>query len=205
MWRPLIFEFPEDSRFLAEDVQFLLGDSILISPIVYEGANSIDAKFPAGIWYDWKDGTAISGPTTQTLQANLTEIPIHVRAGSIIPLKSPKLTISDTYNTPFGLLVALDKNGTASGRLYIDDGHSIEQGTTTNINFSFSHGTLAAKGQFDYQESTKLEKISVLGGNFTMALVNDKKYHIQKDGKTGASVAQGFQIDLTSSFTVQFK
>ncbi|CAM0142249.1 hypothetical protein VKS41_002270 [Umbelopsis sp. WA50703] len=205
VWRPLIFEFPEDNRFLAEDVQFMLGDSILISPIVYQGANSIDAKFPAGVWYDWKDGTAISGPTTQTLHANLTEIPIHIRGGSIIPLKSPMLTITDTYSSPYGLLVALDKNGTADGRLYIDDGHSIKQDRTSNINFSFSQGTLSAKGQFDYEEKTKLEKVSVLGGNFATAVVDGKEYQLQKDGSTGASVAQGFQIDLTSSFTVQFK
>lgn len=205
VWRPLIFEYPNDDRFLAEDVQFLIGDSVLVSPIVVENATSIHAKFPTGVWYDWYNGKAVSGPTSQTIEAPLTHIPLHVRGGSILPLKTPKLTIDDTFATPYELLVALDKSGKASGRLYIDDGHSIQQEKTSDINFAFAHGKLSAKGQFEYHEKTKLEKIAVLGGSYKNAIVNGKSYKLKKDATTGASVAQGFKIDLTKPFSVQFK
>lgn len=203
VWRPLIFEYPNDDRFLAEDVQFLIGDSVLVSPIVVENATSIHAKFPNGVWYDWYTGAAVAGGSSKTVEAPLTHIPIHVRGGAILPLKTPELTIEDTFATPYELLVALDKNGKASGRLYIDDGHSINQPKTSDINFSFAHGKLSAKGHFGYQELTKLEKIAVLGASYKNAVVNGKAYKLKKDS-TGASVAQGFKIDLTKPFSVQF-
>ncbi|CAM0137160.1 hypothetical protein VKS41_008740 [Umbelopsis sp. WA50703] len=204
VWRPLIFEYPNDDAFLAEDVQFMMGDSVLISPIVVENATSIDAKFPTGVWYDWYNGKAVHGPTTKTLHADLTTIPVHVRGGSILPLKTPEMTISATYATPYELLVALDKNGKANGRLYIDDGHSIEQQGTSNINFSVSNGKLTAKGSFGYHEKTKLEKIAILGDTYRHAVVDKKIYPLRKNATTGAYVASGFKIDLNKAFTVNF-
>jgi alpha-glucosidase len=204
VWRPLIFQYPNDDRFLAEDVQFMIGDSVLVSPIVVENATSIHAKFPTGVWYDWYNGMAIKGPSSKTLEAPLTHIPLHVRGGAILPLKTPEMTIDDTYATPYQLLVALDNTGKANGRLYIDDGHSIDQPKTSDITFNFSKGKLSAKGRFDYHEQTKLEKIAVLGSSYKSAKVNGKSYSVRKDTTTGAYVAQGFKIDLTKPFSVEF-
>ncbi|KAI9284580.1 alpha glucosidase [Umbelopsis sp. AD052] len=204
VWRPLIFEYPKDDRFLAEDVQFLIGDSVLVSPIVVENATSIHAKFPTGVWYDWYNGKAVNGPTSKTIEAPLTHIPLHVRGGAILPLKAPKMTIDATYATPYELLVALDTSGKASGRLYIDDGHSIEQQKTSDIDFKFAKGKLSASGKFHYHEQTKLEKIAVLGSSYKSVKFNGKSYSVRKDSTTGAYVAQGFKIDLTKPFSVEF-
>jgi alpha-glucosidase (family GH31 glycosyl hydrolase) len=51
--RPLFFEYPEDKNTYNLDRQFLIGSSILITPVLSPGATSVSGYFPKGVWYDW--------------------------------------------------------------------------------------------------------------------------------------------------------
>ncbi|EFN61367.1 hypothetical protein EAG_06702, partial [Camponotus floridanus] len=42
--------------------EYLLGETILIAPVIQEGAISRDIYLPAGIWLDLNHETIISGP-----------------------------------------------------------------------------------------------------------------------------------------------
>ena len=58
----------------------------------------------------------------------LSDIPMLLKGGSIIPMKtryrrSSKLMKSD----PYTLVIALDEEGSASGKLYVDDGETFAQ------------------------------------------------------------------------------
>ncbi|KAI8146374.1 alpha glucosidase [Fennellomyces sp. T-0311] len=144
VWRPLLFDYPEIAAFLENDEQVLIGSDILLSPVVTQGALSVDAQFPPGTWYDWYTYEQVTGSGEEwiTLDAPLTHIPIHIRGGAIVPLKDPKIVVQGTYATPYSLLIALDAQGQAEGRLYIDDGHSEEQPETSNIVFTVKDNAL---------------------------------------------------------------
>ncbi|KAI9262408.1 alpha glucosidase, partial [Phascolomyces articulosus] len=136
-WRPLIFEYPEQDAFLDNDKQVLLGPSVLISPVLDQGMTTVNAQFPSNeLWYDWYTYELLDSETdrangdntviTRTLDAPLVHIPLHIRGGSILPLKTPRLLVKKTMETPYTLLIALDQYGSAKGQLYIDDGHSLD-------------------------------------------------------------------------------
>lgn len=61
------------------------------------------------------------------MSAPLDTIPVLVRGGFILPLQTPKQTTTESRQSNIELLVALNENGTASGKLYWDDGDSLSK------------------------------------------------------------------------------
>jgi sulfoquinovosidase len=90
VWRGL----PDDPRFDAfaavgrperELFQYLLGDQLLVAPIIDEGATSRPVYLPAGRWYDLRTGEAFVGPTVVEATAAPGEIPVFAPAGALVP------------------------------------------------------------------------------------------------------------------------
>lgn len=143
--RPLHFEFPSDPATAAINEQFLWGSSLLVSPVLYEGRNFVNAYFPDALWYDlWTGrlpGEEHPLPGRVVLEAPLNKINVHVRGGSIIPMQEPSTTTIASRRQPFQLLIALDDHMTATGTLYLDDGESLgtlEQDAYAVIDFHAS-------------------------------------------------------------------
>ncbi|CDS08206.1 hypothetical protein LRAMOSA02154 [Lichtheimia ramosa] len=215
VWRPLIFEYPYVNNFVDHATQVLVGKDILLSPVLDQGATTVDAKFPAGVWYDWYTHEPLhvyqAACETYTLDAPLTHIPVHIRGGAIIPLKQPEMLVEDTFSHPYILLIALDENGEASGRLYMDDGHSIHQSHVSNIVFSFSQdGVLHAHGEFGYHSGSEMIKsIQIVGKMYTTATYQDKNHDGSKTfsllQQAHTSILENTDIPLTDgTFSIHF-
>ena len=54
--------------------QFLLGDSILVAPVLARGKRSRTVVFPAGTWQG-DDGSTVTGPRTQEIDVPLARLP----------------------------------------------------------------------------------------------------------------------------------
>ncbi|XP_072225139.1 lysosomal alpha-glucosidase [Leuresthes tenuis] len=125
--RPLFIEFPTDPNCQTIDQQFLWGSSLLISPVLEQGAVEINAYLPNGTWYSLHNGQPFySTGQYLLLSAPLDTINIHVREGHIIPQQEPALTTTASRIRPLFLTVALTEGGWASGDLFWDDGDSLD-------------------------------------------------------------------------------
>lgn len=117
-----------------------------------EDSTKVDVYFPEDVFYDWYTGMQINGTgdyITLTEQG-LTDIPLFLRGGIIVPLRIESvMTTTELRDKDFELLIPLRSNGTASGRLYLDDGVSLEQKGTTFVQFSYADSKLMATGTFD--------------------------------------------------------
>jgi alpha-glucosidase len=76
--RALAWNFPNDPSLAAADRQFFLGDSILVTPVLEQGATSVNGVFPgimdgSEIYYDWYTQSAVAKPATanSTIEAPL--------------------------------------------------------------------------------------------------------------------------------------
>ena len=72
--RPLFATFPADQAVRNLAGQWMTGDALMISPVLFEGANATSAYFPAGDFYDLYTGTAVTSPAggrNVTFQARL--------------------------------------------------------------------------------------------------------------------------------------
>lgn len=85
--RPMIFEFPEEKTFINTWDQYMYGPSLLVAPVIVEGATSKSVQFPEGRWLDERDRITIhEGPAKQTVQAPIEATPVYIREGAIIPM-----------------------------------------------------------------------------------------------------------------------
>ncbi len=82
--RHAVLEFPEWEGAARAHHEYLLGPSVLVAPVVEEGATSRTVSLPPGVWYAWEDAT-LAGDTV-TVKAPLEEVPVFLRAGGIVPM-----------------------------------------------------------------------------------------------------------------------
>ncbi len=83
--RPLWWTRPEDARLYDIDDAFMLGDALLVAPVVQEGATAREVTLPEGEWLDWWTGERHNGHATLTVAAPLDHLPLFMRAGSLVP------------------------------------------------------------------------------------------------------------------------
>ena len=87
IWRGLALEHPAEAEAWGIDDEVLVGPSILVAPVMTEGAISRDVWLPPGRWYPWAGGEAIDVAAAERIQATapLEEIPVYAAAGAIVP------------------------------------------------------------------------------------------------------------------------
>lgn len=79
--RPLWLVFPDDREGYAQDQQFMLGDEVLVAPVVIAGATSREVYFPQGCWQHAETAEQFTGPGSETVQAPLASLPYFFRCG----------------------------------------------------------------------------------------------------------------------------
>jgi alpha-D-xyloside xylohydrolase len=82
--RPLGYAYPDDPNAWAAELQFLVGPDLLAAPVTGQGTTP-RVYLPAGTWIDLHRGTSLLGPSAYTRETPLTEFPLYVRAGAVIP------------------------------------------------------------------------------------------------------------------------
>ncbi len=85
--RPLWWHDPEDRALRRVDDAFLLGDALLVAPVLEEGAVRRTVPLPRGRWYDTVSGLAYQGPGRVSLDAPLDRVPVLARAGAVVPVR----------------------------------------------------------------------------------------------------------------------
>jgi alpha-glucosidase len=83
--RPMVYAFQDDPAVRDMDDQAMVGPSLLVAPILEEGATDRVVYLPEGRWYEVNSSAAYDGPTTVTVGVTLAAVPTYVREGSIIP------------------------------------------------------------------------------------------------------------------------
>ncbi len=82
LMRALFFEWPNDPVIWDFPYQYLLGDDLLVAPVVRPGVEAWHVYLPAGEWIDAWRGSRVTGPVRVTVPAPLDEIPVFVRASA---------------------------------------------------------------------------------------------------------------------------
>lgn len=122
--RPLLMEFQDDPRLAGIDDQALLGDSLMLCPVVEPGATSRFIQLPAGYWFDFWSRKVWRGPGRITYPAPLDCLPLLVRGSAILPLGPALQRIPDDHRFD-RLELHVWPPYPAQGELYEDDGCSL--------------------------------------------------------------------------------
>lgn len=87
--RPLVFHYEKDEVAKTCNDAFLVGDKILVAPVVQQGMTRRMVYLPEGQWYDYWTHEKFVGPIWIMKDAPLDVCPMYVKAGSIIPAMEP--------------------------------------------------------------------------------------------------------------------
>ena len=136
MMRPLVMDFPADAKARVITDQYMFGPAFLVSPATTYKARSRSVYLPAGSWYDFWTGIALAPANAGTVidaPAAYDSMPLHVRAGSIIPFGPPIQYTTEKPLDPITLFVYAGADGTFT--LYEDDGltYNYEKGAAARI------------------------------------------------------------------------
>ena len=89
--RHLFLHYPSNPDVYGLDYQYLLGEELLVAPVIEEGAREREMYLPHGTWYDFWTDEMYEGPGWETVPAPLRRIPLFVRGGAIIPVLFPDI------------------------------------------------------------------------------------------------------------------
>ncbi|AKG36414.1 glycoside hydrolase family 31 protein [Paenibacillus durus] len=135
--QPLVFQFQDDPNTYNIEDQVMFGDSIMIAPVVTQGATSRSVYFPAGArWVDYWTGEEFEGGQSIMKQADLGTLPIYVKQDSIIPRREVQQYTGEKKLTNLTLDTYL--NNDASYSFYEDDA-STEDYTRGEFNVTDFH------------------------------------------------------------------
>ena len=87
IWRPLLWDWPDDPHAQQCDDQFLLGNDLLVAPILDE-SDEREIYLPPGPWQDGWTHATYTGPTNLLYRAPLSIIPVFTRNGRDLQLQS---------------------------------------------------------------------------------------------------------------------
>ncbi|MGW1236256.1 glycoside hydrolase family 31 protein [Streptomyces californicus] len=85
--RPVWWGAPGDRALRECEDAFLLGDALLVAPVLEPGVRRRAVRLPRGRWYDTATGRAYEGPGQVLLDAPLSGVPVLARAGAVIPVR----------------------------------------------------------------------------------------------------------------------
>ncbi|MDO5135576.1 MAG: glycoside hydrolase family 31 protein [Eubacteriales bacterium] len=90
--RPVVLNYEEDPETRSLNGEFMIGENLLVAPVVEQGAVRKLVYLPEGQWYDYWTGELLSGKQYVIRSASLEECPLYVKAGSILPKYHAGLT-----------------------------------------------------------------------------------------------------------------
>ncbi|SFK87147.1 glycoside hydrolase family 31 protein [Streptomyces pini] len=88
--RPLWWAAPKDRALRECEDAFLLGDALLVAPVLEPGVVRRTVRLPRGWWYDTATGRLHRGPGRVVVEAPRARIPVLARAGSVVPVAGPE-------------------------------------------------------------------------------------------------------------------
>ncbi|MBW6462666.1 MAG: glycoside hydrolase family 31 protein [Bacillota bacterium] len=122
--RPLFYHYQEDKKTYNINDQFLLGEGLMICPVIRPGIEQRAVYLPGGDWYDFWTDKKYSGGAYIIADAPLDKLPLYVKAGTILPFNQCGKNSIESLDSELELRCYSGQEGFC--RLFFDDGISTD-------------------------------------------------------------------------------
>ncbi|KAK6766925.1 hypothetical protein RB195_026284 [Necator americanus] len=225
--RPFWMEFADDESSFDEDRQWMVGNALLVKPVVEANAVQASLYLPGRkeVWYDWETSKPRPSPGAVQNPVTLKSIPLYQRGGTIVPIRERVRRSSQLMREdPITLYIALNIKGDfANGTIYMDDGetYAYKKGEYAYWSFIFKkehdylhtivNKNLDKGGILD--SDVQIEKIIIRGAKFYPRTAHiymddftpdpldfdyDRENYQMEIGNLKAYITREFRIDLHS-------
>ncbi|HTG56618.1 MAG TPA: TIM-barrel domain-containing protein, partial [Niabella sp.] len=146
VFRALVMDYPNDDKVFNLADQYMIGQDLLAAPVVGDN-DEREVYLPPGTWYNFNNHQKYEGGKRYKLSFGLSDIPLFVKEGTILPLCKPLPYIDK--GTRFELVCRLYGASPRPSWLFEDDGHSFdyEKGAFNKVKIFMEKGKLILKRQ----------------------------------------------------------
>ena len=123
--KPTFYEFDEQKAY-KQDLEFMLGEYMLVANVVEKGAEKRKIYLPGDIsWYDYNTNKLYQGGEKIAVDVTLETIPLFIKEGAIIPIQDQEISFArqEKEKRAFMIYPFLD-SGKEEYTLFEDDGES---------------------------------------------------------------------------------
>ena len=139
--RPLVLHYEDDENTFNLNDEYLVGENILVAPVVDPGVTKRMVYLPVGTWVNYWNGARFTGGQHILVDAPIDTMPIFIKEGSIIPMYEPVQYVGEK---PFDTLELLVTGDSCFGSHYQDNGEDFEylQGQYNLYSFTYENEKL---------------------------------------------------------------
>lgn len=168
MLRPLVFDFRHEPKALEESHTYMFGRALHVAPVLAEGVTSWPVYLPEnpGGWYDFWTGEHREGGKTYDVPAPVDRLPLHVKAGTILPMGPVMQSTAEVTDEEIDLHVFPGQDGHFT--LYEDAGldYGYEKGRYSLIDMTWENDGKALKigsrmGQYKGMSASRRFNVSI--------------------------------------------
>ena len=152
LFRPLAYDYPEFSPGWTSVDQFMLGDRLIVAPVVVEGESARSVALPPGTFYPLFGGDAVSG--TVAVRAPKEDIPVFAPAGALLVLAPERLDTTEAVAASSGAVTWADIGD--DRELWLYPGGASEW-SEHGLDYSWTAAALAAAPQTTTWQGAPLE------------------------------------------------
>ncbi|UCZ52016.1 glycoside hydrolase family 31 protein [Bacillus shivajii] len=181
--RPLVLEYPEDKKTFNLCDQFMIGENVIVAPIMTPDTEHRVVYLPEGNWIDYWTEERLTGGEHHLVHADIETLPIFIKENSAVAHGAIK-TSTDQQEENYQIHLYKASKGKATYNVYEDDGKTFEYETgnvyenelTFTYNDNFLEVTTNRKGRYtpDWKAFTlvihgkdQLEKVLLDGEDIT--------------------------------------
>lgn len=169
--RPMYYLLPDDERAYNVPCEYGFGDELIVGAITRPmdrelRLSTVNMVLPSGRWYDIFTGTIYNGDIMRKMYRRLTDIPVLLGEGGIIPMSLDDKTNGVVNPTDIRLCIGFGQNG--SYEMYEDDG----------ITMNYLSGSYV-KTRYETEVDQDTLHITIAPARGDLSLIPDKrKYEI---------------------------
>jgi len=178
-YRPLFYDFPADENTKEINDQVMIGDSVMLAPIVNQGQKSRVVYLPEGKWVNYFTNEIMEGGKEYIVPMGLGETGLFIKAGAIIPMFENLLHIDKSKINSLCIYLAPGSDE-SEYILYEDDGETLDyqKGVYNEYHFIRKGNVLSMKMKHDGY-SSDYQRIVVISGADVKTLEFAKELEVE--------------------------
>ncbi len=178
LMHPLYYEWPESDAAYTHKNEYMFGNSMLVAPITSPIDSSSDLAdeeiwIPPGEWIEWQTGRHRIGPAIVEEKVSLSQTPVYVRTGAIVPMQPDMMYTGERKVDPLKLFTFPTHSSQASSYTLYEDNSTDETYkdgicSWTKIDAQYTGDTLTlkvlpVKGRYTGMPSQRAYEIYIPG------------------------------------------
>jgi len=122
--RPMFLNYQDDDECYSENAehQFMIGDNLLVAPVLNETSTFKKLYLPEAKWFDWHTGKIYKGKQWIIVEAPIDQIPLFIKEGAFIPMQDSEQYVGEKKMTELKVIIFPSSESKYS--FYEDDGIS---------------------------------------------------------------------------------